>query len=534
MKYVGVAIMVALLLATGVFFLATQRVDASARAANKSARMRGDSEKPDVPKFPEVFMSDVVVSNTDPDLKNTDTFLNAEPGIAIDPNDSRRIVISSFSGSWSKLENDQFQNAPIWYSQNRGKLWTKEFTIPAPPGVNSGLVQTSPCDETFGFDRNGILYGAFLLDGVPEGGASCSLESEVADADVNTVGNVYSGATSDPTDPNSWQWLVVDGKTKPTNHHVADQPWLVVNKNPSQLQQDNVYVAYQSRATMQVAVSDAQSPPDFLLDTAPGPANAFGFNSAHRLAADRKSGAIYSLWQVKADLQCLPASPVTYMLNRSLDGGHTWGLNGNASGIAVAEACSHQDVFTYRFGEIAPNTIDGGVNPLRGGIDALGVDPKTGDVYVAFGEFDQAVNRDRIGIVQVSNESNGEMVLGTPHFVSGPEHQSALPAVAVTDNGVVGVLYDTADHLNAEGNLPYFSVHLAISQDHGISFQDVVLQTYLFPGKPVFNTGPRPLGDFQQMKSMGRNFYGVFSGDGGPFGRPFHKIDPIFFESGAP
>ena len=50
----------------------------------------------------------------------------------------------------------------------------------------------------------------------------------------------------------------------------------------------------------------------------------------------------------------------------------------------------------------------------------------------------------------------------------------------------------------------------------------------MFPeNAPSGNAGPRPLGDYQQLKSLGNTFYGVFSGDGQRFGRPFHKIDPI-------
>ncbi|MFZ1010621.1 MAG: hypothetical protein WAN65_27530, partial [Candidatus Sulfotelmatobacter sp.] len=90
------------------------------------------------------------------------------------------------------------------------------------------------------------------------------------------------------------------------------------------------------------------------------------------------------------------------------------------------------------------------------------------------------------------------------------------------------VLYDTADALDPETSKPYFSVYLAVSRNQGASFETVRLQRFLFPGKSSGNAGPRPLGDYQQLKSLGQTFFGVFSGDGQPFGRPFHKIDPIF------
>ena len=34
-----------------------------------------------------------------------------------------------------------------------------------------------------------------------------------------------------------------------------------------------------------------------------------------------------------------------------------------------------------------------------------------------------------------------------------------------------------------------------------------------------------------QMKAVANTFYGVFPGNGVPFGRPFSNIDPIFFKA---
>ncbi len=43
-------------------------------------------------------------------------------------------------------------------------------------------------------------------------------------------------------------------------------------------------------------------------------------------------------------------------------------------------------------------------------------------------------------------------------------------------------------------------------------------------------TRQRVLGDYQQVKASGTTFYGVFTGNGVPFGRPFANHDPIFFK----
>ena len=45
------------------------------------------------------------------------------------------------------------------------------------------------------------------------------------------------------------------------------------------------------------------------------------------------------------------------------------------------------------------------------------------------------------------------------------------------------------------------------------------------------NARQRVLGDYQQLKSVGNVFYGVFTGNGVPFGRPFANTDAIFFKT---
>ena len=439
------------------------------------------------------------------------------------------MVISAFSGAWSALGNGRFQNAPLWYTRDGGRLWTKEFTISPPPGTPGGVLAESPCDETFEYGRDGVLYGTFLLNGGGDEGASCS----DSDADQGADGAfeaVVTGATADPGADHAWRWLVVNGKTQPTNSASPDQPWIVTNKSPDRPGRENVYVAYQSTPAMRVAVARAQAPPDFHIDNVAGTSHVAGLNPGHRIAADHRSGDIYSLFQDASSLQCSSGTTaVSYRLNRSRDGGKTWGLNGNPNGIVAAQACSHQNLVTYLFGEPVPGEILGGVNPLRGGVDALAVDSHTGNVYVVYGAFDETAGRDRIAIVRLTHCANDGVEPGPSHFVSGPEHQSALPAVAVTENGAVGVLYDTADGLDPDSSRPYFSVHLAVSEDYGANFHTVLLQKFLLPeNSPGGISGPRPLGDYQQLKSVNETLYGVFAGDGQPFGRPFHKIDPIF------
>jgi hypothetical protein len=301
-------------------------------AENQSLVIAQSGDDPSV--FPVIFKRDVVVSNTDQTLRNTDMFLNAEPSIAVNPTDPRKVAISAFSGAWSNpMTPNALTNAPIWYTTNGGALWTKEFTVTPPPGVPSGPVMESPCDQTFGYGSDGTLYGTFLLNGLGEEGGNCSSISQSAPTGASSSGSsfsaVYTGATINPADSQVWKWLLINGITQPTNRFTPDQPWLVVNIDPLTRGRENVYVAYQATPSMQVAVAHAAVPPNFTIDNASASNVNVSANPGHRVAADQHSGMVYGLYQQNASIECPgQAVPINYMLNRSVDGGMTWGLNG--------------------------------------------------------------------------------------------------------------------------------------------------------------------------------------------------------------
>jgi hypothetical protein len=169
-------------------------------------------------------------------------------------------------------------------------------------------------------------------------------------------------------------------------------------------------------------------------------------------------------------------------------------------------------------------------------IDVGGVDPTNGDVYYVFGNRDAVTGNNRLSIARLQDNGAGGMTLLSTNFVTG-QVQAALPSVAVNSNGVIGVLYDTFDGFS--GGFPQLTAHFATSTDHGLTFLDSVLETFLSPALDCCtNPGPacpsdcnrqRILGDYQQVKAVGVVFNGVFSGSGAPFGRTIVNMDPIFF-----
>ena len=439
---------------------------------------------------PKVFIRDTVVSNTNPNLTNTDTFNDAELSIAV--NDHDEIVITAFSGAWGAV-------APLWHSTDGGDTWTKQFTIPAPPGVPSA---GCPCDQTVDYGRSNLLSGAFLT--IPT--------------------NVYSGSTFDPSNTGSWSWFVGGGGvTQRTNQvatNIADQPWLLVNRDPNNPGQDNVYVAYDDFSggpNMRVAVSYGSIPPFFSVDNQSGISTGF-VNPGHRLAKDPRTGTIYSLWQRRIAPGAGGSQNINYMLNRSTDGGLTWPLGGGF-GIVVANGDSTQ-----------PWPKFGTVNALLGGVLHAAVNRTNSDLYYVYGKRDAGTGNNRLAIRRVTTDGDGQLNIGSEFFVTG-QVQAALPSVAVTPNGEVGVFYYTFDGISAT-LFPIFTAHIAISSDRGVTFRDTALMTFQSSAAGTGNLFDRQrvLGDYMQLKVAGGTFFGAFTGNGIVLGRPFANHDPIFFK----
>jgi hypothetical protein len=472
--------------------------------------------RPPIVPPPAVFdidLVDTVVSNTDPTLTATDLFNDGETSIAVNPNNRKEIVITAFSGTSGG-------NAALWHSTDGGETWTKEFTIPPAPGVPTIFGCGGPCDQTIDYGRKDRLSGAIL-------------SSET---------NVYSGTTTDPTDATAWNWLAPGGVTQRTNNNVpssfgrADQPWLLVNQAPTSTgageelsepgerkqprRQDNVYVAYDDFSgapDMRVAVAQGTTPPNFTIDGLTGFSTGF-VNPGHRLAVDPHSGAVYSLFQRRIAPGAAGSQNIDYMLNRSTDGGQTWSLNGSATGIVVANADSTQ-----------PQPKFCTVNALLGGVLHAAVDPTSGDLFYVYGNRDPATGNNRLALRQITDDGAGGVMIGPEIFLTG-QVQAAIPSVAVAGNGTVGIFYYTCDGFSANG-FPVFTAHLTLSNDLGKTFTDLGLLTFLSSAQDNGDPRQRVLGDYMQMKSVKKTFYGAFTGNGVLFGRPFANHDPIFFRA---
>jgi hypothetical protein len=441
------------------------------------------------PQF-DVFVVDAVVNNTDPDLKNIDTFNDGEVSIAINPERQNEIIMTAFSGSWGL-------RAPLWRSSNRGNTWTKEFTVNPPPGVG---VIGCPCDQTVDFTELKYLAGAFLTE---------------------SPANIYAALNRNPAALTFHYFESPPGVAQPINHlngvNNEDQPWLLVGPQPG-ASGENVYVAYDdfnAAPDMHVAVAAATDPLMFTVDNRSGFSTG-GINPGHRLAIDKSSGAVYSLFQRRVGPGAGGSQNINYILNRSTDGGNTWTLNGSTTGIVVANADSTQ-----------PQPKFCTVNALLGGADHAAVDPRTGDVVYVYGNRDPSTGNNRLAMRRLTDNGSGGLAIGPEIFIIG-QVQAAIPSVAITEKGTIGVFYYTCDGTSSSG-FPLFTAHFTVSTDQGATFTDLELETFASPATDNGDPRQRVLGDYMQAKAVEEQFYGGFTGNGAPFGRMISNNDPIFY-----
>lgn len=216
---------------------------------------------------------------------------------------------------------------------------------------------------------------------------------------------------------------------------------------------------------------------------------------------------------------------VTVHLNRSTDAGTTWSLNGSPTGMTVDSFRQNMGV-EYKFGD---------VNTLGTAVHHVTVDPANGDVYLVYGKDEAGTGvGNQIWLDRLAADSSGRLarVAGYPTRVSSASSNAALPSVAVTTDGVLGVLYDTFDG-KAEDGYSLFSAHLARSRDGGKTFSDTLLEEKFRSSElpDPDEQDQRVLGDYPHIKAEGTLLYGSFAGNCQPFNGNAgpSAIDPIFF-----
>jgi hypothetical protein len=141
-------------------------------------------------------------------------------------------------------------------------------------------------------------------------------------------------------------------------------------------------------------------------------------------------------------------------------------------------------------------------------IPSIAADPRTGELYVVWadGRFSGGATPD----VVMSRSTDGGRSWSTPTKVgNAPSGASAfMPAVAVTSDGTVGVLYDDFRNNTASPGLPT-DVWLASSQDHGDTWSEQHVAGPFDMEKAPVARGYW-VGDYQSLAASGRDFIMYF------------------------
>jgi autotransporter-associated beta strand protein len=432
----------------------------------------------------------------------TGTMWGNEPFVAVNPLNFKQVAVSSFAYDTP--------GASLWYSTNAGANWGIRF--PITPNPAAGF--TAPRDQTYAYDSSGTLHGVLL-------------------ASSGSNNNVYHGSTADPSKdgvngrPASvWAWTSPAVNSLPASDNI-DQPWLAISGS-------RLYVAY----------DDFGGPPERVVrstdggatfpaanDLIVGKASAFT-NPGTRVTTDA-AGNAYVIFGVGTGTSN-GVQNVTYHLNR-FTGGAAWDYTSNvtvdgAGGLVIDSGKSTQ------IDDGTGTTLFGGKNDLRGNITAIAADRAGANIYTVYGKQD-ASGIDRLMIADFTPTGAGGNLVQRPNPVtfSVSGQRSALPSVAVTDSGEVGVLYLTSPSTDN------FQVHFAFSLDKALTFTDSLIYSFNTSAFPLPNPYPadarfRLLGDYLYLSPVGNTFYGTFPGVGNVnFGsiNTTGKIVPFFFIVGS-
>jgi hypothetical protein len=440
-----------------------------------------------------------------------------EPFVAVNPLHPNQIVVSSFAyGAYLFSPPPGDTRSSLWYSQDGGVTWGIRFPIISRPVPTEGV----PDDQTFAYDSNGVLHGAFLTYGLTRTGPSL---------------NIFHGTTTDPNrdgldgrPATAWQWNTNHVNLPNPTQDSADQPWIAVSDS-------HVYVGYgyshpQSSSIQSRVSASSDGGTTFTMDNPISNARvSYWVNSGIRLATDRV-GNVYGLFATAdpslKEIKAGQPQPVHYRLNVSSDGGATWKFTESTreGGLVVDDGLSLQFLASF-----------GGVNVLKGNITALAADPAGAHIYAAYGKED-ATGTDRIYLAEFHPDPTGDLVeRANPVALSVAGQRAALPSVAVTDDGTIAVQYDTFTPGDGQ-----FHVHLATSADQGRTFTDQDLSDFSAAGIPFpSSNGNRLLGDYQGLIAVGDTVYGTFAARGnvndpGTGIDTTDKIDPFFYSVTLP
>jgi hypothetical protein len=425
---------------------------------------------------PQLTIIDVI-----PTALSNEVNQDSEPTIAVAPTDdpkSRTVAISTYSrtggqafsqdnlssGAWGLDRVD-----PLWVSTNGGSTWNQKDANPKPPGSGNG-----PGDRTLAYNSTGSqLYGAFL-------------ESNRNTFDVRSTPNPST--------------TTFGGGSIYTSTGTPDQPWIVASG------QQSVYIAF----------NDGGAAPNsacVIISTNGGATfggrirldigSPQGQDSPPRVAV--QGNKVYGLFARPTAAPGATTEQADIVVVRDDNGGA-----GNPPFQALGGAQ----------GAI----VESGLVPVEGKLN-LGQERIGADYSIAIDPSDTTGNTVYIAYVIVNNNQPEIHVRksadgGTTWANAlAPISNAALPALAVTAHGNLGLLYTrlTGGNMSTE----FYQQTAAGGNGH-----KAVLAAW--PVNSPIKTFDPYIADYQQLLAVGDTFYGTFSASNNPLVADFPS--GVFFQ----
>jgi hypothetical protein len=424
-----------------------------------------------------------------------------EPCVSVNPLNSNQLVVSSFGySSW--LFGTAAQ---LWCSTNGGVNWDIRFPVPTPISGDDYFVD----DQTYAFDSSGVLHSAMMA----------------LSADGSTD-YIYHGSTTNVNNSSAWVW-----NSSPLDIISPDQPWLALGGNRLVIAYEEFGVPVGIEQRVAISTNNGATFPsvlDIAVGSEGGADNSTGgspvnyINPGLRAAVD-KLGDVFVIFGMPSNgISGVPL--MNYRLNR-FSTGPGWDFTGSThdaiGGLAITNGLSRQ-------GDNRAFWFASGQNALLGNITSIAVNTNGSKIYVVYG----LSGNSGIGrlYLQKFQPSGANLVpIGGPLGFSTTNFNAALPSVAVTDEGVVGIMFDEFDGTNLH-------IHFAASFDDGQSIAtNIDLYNFRTNGM-VLGRGTsghnRLYGDYQVLRALGGAFYGTFAARGNVNAGGItttNFIDPFFF-----
>ena len=427
----------------------------------------------------------LVVVNMIPNNRSGETNQDSEPNITVDPSNPSRIAGSAFTPNLAANPN-----APIYVSTNGGLTWALASIVPS----SDALVGTG--DITVKFAASGTLYAGILVR------PSAALRMNIL-----RTPNFISGAT---------MTVLVD-RTPPAGR--PDQPWVhaMTSLGGGGAGLDRVYVGSNDRPGTGTGFTATIDRSLDGVGATPPPPSGFTINRIETRAttwfsgsgpqdappirpAAHPDGTVYAVFcapRSTSGTTILVSDIVVVRDDNWASGASPWGAltdpsDGNA-GRLVRTAQNVAWFTTMGQERLGPNL-------------AIAVDPRNSDrVYIAY--VDTAGSNSTIHVLR--STTRGASWSGSDLRTI---NNAWNPGLAINSRGRIGLLYQ---QLTGSGASQRWVTHLELtSNDWATAATDFVLATV--PANTPAPTFQPYIGDYANLVSLGKDFYGIFSANNTP------------------